>query len=331
MTKRHAAVLLTAMLLLAGCTGGTGSTATTSAGPATTAEATETGTETATAGTASAGATTAGESAAVRTDGRATVEFYVSDERNAMGDFEHLNVTVTEVGLKAAGEGDASWTTFDVDDRTVDLTELAGANASHLGALDAANGTYQTVFVHVSEVNGTLTGGESVNVKLPSSKLQIHEEFSLGANQSVDYVFDISVFAAGKSGKYILKPVVSESGTDVAVDPVGEKKGKDSKEKSQKGKQEKGDDRSDEGTDAALNASFVGNVTRGGNATLAVAQNGTAVANATVSVNGESVGETDADGRLTFAVPDAAELEVEVETDDESVELKLRLGDEGGD
>ena len=326
--RRLTAILATAMLLLAGCTGGHGGTATTGTSGAepTTLKSTDTATTTAEpTGTEPTDAEPT--DSAARSDGRATVEFYVSDERNAMGDFAHLNVTVTEVGLKATGgEDDSGWTTYDVEDRIVDLTELTGPNASHLGALDAANGTYQTVFVHVGDVNGTLNSGESVNVKLPSSKLQIHEEFTLGANRSVDYVFDISVFAAGKSGKYILKPVVSESGTDVPVERVGEKKEKKGKKEKQKAENDADDDRT-----AALNATFVGNVTAGGNVTVAVTQDGSAVANATVAANGNFVGETDADGTLTFAVSDADELEVEIETEDGSVELKRNVADEGGE
>ncbi|NEU55447.1 DUF4382 domain-containing protein [Halorussus sp. MSC15.2] len=294
------------MLLLAGCVGGQGGT---TASPTTGDAATTVG-ET----TASSDDTASGDDAA-SSDGGSAVNFYVSDEKNAMSDFAHLNVTISKVGLKESG---GNWTTHDVNDRTVDLTELTGANATRLGTFPVENRTYETVFVHVSEVNGTLTGGEQVRVKLPSEKLQIHQTFSVGPNQSVDYVFDISVFKAGKSGKYILKPVISESGTDKEIEDVDEKED-DEKEDNETV------------TDAEeLNATFVGNVTRGENATVSVTRNGTAVANATVSVNGEIAGETAEDGTLTVVVPDRKELEVEIETEDESVELKRTFGEQSG-
>ncbi|MFC4450825.1 DUF4382 domain-containing protein [Halorussus aquaticus] len=308
------------MLLLAGCVGGQGGT---TASPTTDDAATTVGETTA------SGDDTASDDDTASRDGGSTVNFYVSDEKNAMGDFAHLNVTISKVGLKESG---GNWTTHDVNDRTVDLTELTGANATRLGTFPVENRTYETVFVHVSEVNGTLTGGEQVRVKLPSEKLQIHQTFSVGANQSVDYVFDISVFKAGKSGKYILKPVISESGTDEEIEDVDEKR--DDKKRDDKKEDDENEEDSDEETEdnetvtdaEELNATFVGNVTRGENATVSVTRNGTAVANATVSVNGETVGETAADGTLTVAVPDRKELEVEIETEDGSVELKRTFG-----
>jgi hypothetical protein len=288
------------MLLFAGCVGGQGGTATSPVpGDAETTTAGET--------TDSAG-------------GASAVDFYLSDEQNAMDDFAHLNVTISEVGIKRAG---GNWTTHEVDERTVDLTRLLGANATRLGSFDVENGTYETVFVHVSEVNGTLTNGEEVRVKLPSEKLQIHQSFAVGANESLDYVFDISVFKAGNSGKYILKPVISESGTDKEIKDVDEREDdeKDDEEKGEKdgNEQEEKNEGDDEPT---LNATFVGNVTRGENATVSVTENGSAVANATVSVNDQIAGETAADGTLTFSVPDAEELEVEIETERASVELE---------
>ncbi|MFC7082172.1 hypothetical protein [Halorussus caseinilyticus] len=129
------------------------------------------------------------------------------------------------------------------------------------------------------------------------------------------------MFEAGKSGKYILRPVVSESGTDEEIEVVGEKKG----DEDEKEDGEKDDEKAREDADA-LNATFVGNVTRGENVTVSATRNGSAVANATVSVNGENVGETAVDGTPTVAVPDRPELGVEVDTDDGSAELERKFG-----
>ena len=349
--KRHAVILVAVMLLLAGCVGGQGGLTTTDGDVTTTDEATSAGTtDDATSGT--------GDDAD-STESGSTMNFYVSDEQNAMGDFAHLNVTISKVGLKRAGDGDANWTTYDVDNRTVDLTRLKGANATRLGTFPVENGSYETVFVHVSEVNGTLTNGETVRVKLPSEKLQIHQSFTVGANQSVDYVFDISVFKAGQSGKYILKPVISESGTDKEIEDVDEKESEDDADEEEDDEQETEDDGNEtkeEGNEAAeddrdddhadderdsenetesdagaLNATFVGNVTPGENATVAVTRNGSAVANATVEVEGEVVGRTNADGRITFAVPDREDLEVEIETENGSTKLETDLRKEDGE
>lgn len=179
---------------------------------------------------------------------------YVSDETNAVDEFEHLNVTVSSVGIHPATEGDEAnesgtnesdeanetsenetdenasaeaggWQNYEVNGTTIDLTQYKGANATLLDTLDVSAGSYEKVFVHVDEVNGTLKTGERVNVKLPSQKLQLNSAFTVGNNETVDFVFDISVFKAGNSGKYILKPVVSESGTDVPIEVKNEGSG----------------------------------------------------------------------------------------------------------
>jgi hypothetical protein len=319
-------VLVAALVVLAGCAGGI-------AGP----------------GASSPGATSDGDSG--------TVQFYVSDEQNAIEQFAHLNVTVTSVGFKKAeadgdaaasgnassdattvtettddeaesdetaanetaveetetNESDGEWVERDVNSRTVDLTELQGDNATLLGNLSVPSGEYETVFVHVGEVNGTLKTGEQVNVKLPSQKLHLNKNVEVTSAGNVNFVFDITVFEAGNGGKFILKPVASESGTDVPIDVVG-------------GDGEKGE--------RELRASVVGNVSAGENATVKVTKGGEAVANAEVRVDGEVVATTDANGTATVQVPaDVEEFELTATTVESSehgegeAELELEFGE----
>ncbi|WP_049913409.1 DUF4382 domain-containing protein [Haloferax prahovense] len=366
------------MVVLAGCAGGTGTL-----------------TETQTDGAADATTTASSDGDAARTG---TVNFYVSDEQNAIADFEHVNVTIervtlvradgdaesesevetedaeseadendtdadaeanasVEVELEAnatanatntsvstngsvdadadaeveesadvndtdAAEGESS-VTYEVDNVTVDLTELQGENASLVGEYDVPEGNYTKVFVHVGDVNGTLKTGEQVNVKLPSNKLQLNTDFEVGNGESVDFVFDITAFEAGNSGKYILKPVVSESGTDVPITKVGaEKKAEAEAEAEAEGdanaEVEAGENGTDDGERAELNAesdltvSFDGNVSAGENVTVVVTRNGAPVENATVTINDETAGTTDADGELGIAIPDERDVTVVV-------------------
>jgi hypothetical protein len=253
-----------------------------------------------------------------------------------MGDFEHLNVTIdsvayhrvnapadngstpdgvetdesaNETDAERDGEDDAEageagdelesegWETYDINDTTVDLTELQGENASVVGQQRLPNGTYDKVFLYVSDVNGTLEDGSSTRVKLPSGKLQLEKRFTVGDNESLDFVFDATVVKAGKSGKYILTPVVSESGTDVGIKEVAE----------------------DE--DSGVGARFVGSVDRGEAATVKVTENGQPVAGATVEI-GDAAYQTGGDGTVMFDVPEnAEEVEVEIEYEDGEVEL----------
>jgi len=315
----------------------------------------------------------------VQSDTTGSVNFYISDERNAISDFEHLNVTISSVGFHQANEsddanesepddsddgnasesddntttthtqnetaqhneteteasetedeseteseseaeaedGDDGWKQYEINSSTVDLTQLQGANATQISNLTLQSGTYDKVFVYVSNVNGTLTTGEQVNVKLPSNTLHLNQNFEVGPNSSVDFVFDITVFEAGNSGKYILKPVVSQSGTDV---PIEEQDEDDEAEDERDSEQE---------VDSELEAELSDDVNAGENATVRVSENDSALANATVFVNGERVGTTDAAGEFVFVVPDAETLRVKIESGEKTVTLTERL-QEGG-
>ena len=393
-----AAALVAGLVLLAGCSSGfTGSS------DGTTAES-----------------ALDGETTAEEIEGETgTVNMYISDEQNAIEDFEHLNVTITRVGMKPAGEetddgedadddsdaddGDVNstdtddgtetttdtnttesvetgtgtpdaqdgsdaedesdgetesdvddaeeaepddadeaaadadddsddsdeWVEYAVDNRTVDLTELKGANATKLSSLNVSNGTYDKVFVYVSEVNGTLNDGSDQRVKLPSGKLQLTSEFTVGDGEAVDFVFDITAVKAGNSGKYILKPVISESGTDVEIDDVDERDDDDD-ERDDDG--ERGADERDADRNVELNATFDDDVAAGENATLRVSSDGDPVDGASVFVDDERVGTTDANGTYVIQVPDGAEeLEVAVTHEGAETDLEVEVGGDGED
>jgi hypothetical protein len=201
------AVSVAALVVLAGCGGATNGTATP-----------QPGTETSTL------ADTAGQTPTPGSDATGRLTVYISDQQNAIDRFEHLNATVTKVGIHRANatgnatDDGAGWMEYDVDNVTVDLTQLQGSKATRLTQFDVPSGTYTKVFVHVSDVHGTLKDGESTTVKLPSDRLQLTRNFRVGAGDDVDFVFDVSVVEAGRSGKFVLKPVVSESGPGTDVD-----------------------------------------------------------------------------------------------------------------
>ena len=147
------------------------------------------------------------------------MNFYVSDQQNAIDDFRHLNVTISEVALRGPATNGTD-ATYEVDNRTVDLTELKRDNATLLETFDVPAGNYTKVFIGIEAVNGTLTDGSSADVKLPSEKLRINQQFVVGNDESVDFVYDITVVKRGQSGSYNIQPVAGESGTDVPIDRV---------------------------------------------------------------------------------------------------------------
>lgn len=96
-----------------------------------------------------------------------------------------------------------------------------------------------------------------------------------------------------------------------------------------------GDDREDDESDEAdeddrLNVTLEGDVTPGSSVTIVATHDGYPVAGASVTVNGEQVGETDANGTVTTTVPDGDEFDVEVELEEEG-KLKVPLEEESVD
>ena len=156
----------------------------------------------------------------VEQDGAPNLLLLISDEPNDIGDFSELWVTITGLGLVLGDE--EGQVDVNLDPATsVNLVELTGENAVALWEGYVPEGDYTKVFLYVSDVTGTLVDGEegeTVEIKLPSNKLQVKlplqiadapegEEGTLSA-----FVFDITVTQAGNSGKYILKPQLTESG-----------------------------------------------------------------------------------------------------------------------
>ena len=164
--------------------------------------------------------------------------FLVSDEVNAISDFQELNLSISKVSLHLSGD-EEKIIEFEPGIQMVDLTHLQGNRAQEIWRGDIPEGEYSKVFLEVSEVSGILwDSGEEVEIKLPSGKLQISKPFKVESGEVTNFVYDLTVVKAGKSGQYILKPQIGQSGADqdfIKVEPEEqpEAKGK-SKGKPQK-------------------------------------------------------------------------------------------------
>ena len=138
--------------------------------------------------------------------------FLISDDVNAIGDFESLNVSISKIGLLPGGDAE-QWVEFEPEVKQVDLTLVPGDKTQEIWRGNVPEVQYTKVFIYVSDVEGVLADGET-NVKLPSGKLQIHKPFEVTGGEVTNFVFDVTVLRAGESGKYILKPQVDQSGAD---------------------------------------------------------------------------------------------------------------------
>jgi hypothetical protein len=140
--------------------------------------------------------------------------FLISDEVNAIEDFQSLDISISKVGLQMEGET-GQWIELNPEVKAVDLTLLPGDKAREIWRGDIPEGRYSKVFIHISDVDGVLKEtGVSANVKLPSEKLQMSNPFEITSDSVANFVYDVTVIQAGQSGMYILKPQIDQSGAD---------------------------------------------------------------------------------------------------------------------
>ena len=143
--------------------------------------------------------------------------FLISDDVNAIGDFESLNVSISKIGLLPGGDSER-WVEFEPEVKQVDLTLVPGDETQEIWRGNVPEGQYTKVFIYVSGVHGILKEtGQTVDVKLPSQKLHISKPFQVTADTVTSFTYDLTVVATGspQSGiKYILKPQIDQSGAD---------------------------------------------------------------------------------------------------------------------
>ena len=147
----------------------------------------------------------------------------ISDDVNAIEDFESLSVSITKVEIISGG-GSGEKIQFTPETKIIDLTQVKGEATRKIWRGNIPEGEYSKVILYVDSVEGILKeskilegAGPIVEVKLPSDKLQISKPFQIAANTVTSFTFDVTVVSTGneQSGiKYILKPQIGESGAD---------------------------------------------------------------------------------------------------------------------
>ncbi|MCR4394463.1 MAG: DUF4382 domain-containing protein [Dehalococcoidales bacterium] len=141
--------------------------------------------------------------------------FLLSDEVNAISDFENLWVTVERVALLQSGNP-GKWIEFTPETHKVDMVLLPGDKTQEIWRGDIPAGNYTRVVLYVSQVEGLLKGSQSaIEIKLPSNKLQLSIGFKVSSSEITSFVYDLTVIKtgnAGNGGRYLLKPQAAESG-----------------------------------------------------------------------------------------------------------------------
>ena len=111
----------------------------------------------------------------------------------------------------AADDDQRGFQVIDLDNATVDLTQVVGDKAIGVFEGELEEGRYTKIELYAADVEG-IVDGESVDVKIPSGKLQIVKPFEVVAGETLSFVFDINVVKKGQKQAYNLLPVISESG-----------------------------------------------------------------------------------------------------------------------
>lgn len=112
---------------------------------------------------------------------------------------------------EAADDGQDGFQVIDLDNATVDLTQVVGDKATGVFEGTLEEGRYTKIELYAADVEG-IVEGESVDVKIPSGKLQIVKPFEVVAGETLSFVFDINVVKKGQQQAYNLLPVISGSG-----------------------------------------------------------------------------------------------------------------------
>lgn len=139
-----------------------------------------------------------------------TLTVQATDAPDNIGDFTSLTVTVDSITIQGEG-GNHSYAPASP---TFDLTKLHDGNVTTLfnGTVPAGNYTY--LEMHIQSAKGVLkSGGASVDVKVPSSRIFLNTHFQVAAGHETTFLFDVQVHQVG-NGDYQLKPNASGSHTD---------------------------------------------------------------------------------------------------------------------
>ena len=150
-----------------------------------------------------------------RPDPQGNFAFQISDDVNAIGDFNSVNVSISKISLQP-GDGTGPWIQFEPEVTEVDLSLVQGDKTREIWRGNIPEGEYSRVSIEVSDVIGVLKDtAEAVEIMLPGQKLHISCSFIVTVDDLTTFTYDLTVVTAGndQSGiKYILKPQADQSG-----------------------------------------------------------------------------------------------------------------------
>jgi hypothetical protein len=115
--------------------------------------------------------------------------FLISDEVNAIGDFESLAISISRIGLQSADDP-GQWIEFTPEpgSEVAELTQLQGEDSQEVWKGYIPAGHYTKVFIEVSNIAGVLWEGELEEIRLPSNRLQISKPFDITSTEVLEII-----------------------------------------------------------------------------------------------------------------------------------------------
>ncbi|MCJ2540290.1 MAG: DUF4382 domain-containing protein, partial [Candidatus Thermoplasmatota archaeon] len=148
---------------------------------------------------------------------KAHLKMAIGKAKNDISAFDQLNVTFYMARIHQAfmenNTTTYNWTEVELDNVTVDLTNLSATNDTIVANLSLDVGNYTKIELFVSDVVG-IVDGEEVEVFVPSGKPKIVGDFELEADGTASFTFDIDVVQRGRRAVYNLLPVIAKNQGD---------------------------------------------------------------------------------------------------------------------
>lgn len=146
-----------------------------------------------------------------------TLQVYLTD---APADYDAVWIDIEEVRIhlndnEEIKDNDDGWITISEDPMRVNLLDLTNGELEVLGEAELEAGTYSQIRLILGDDNEIVKDGVSHTLDTPSAqqsglKINIHADIEEGVVYTLLLDFDASrsIVEAGKSGKFILKPVI---------------------------------------------------------------------------------------------------------------------------
>lgn len=125
-------------------------------------------------------------------DSPGRIEVRITDHREAIGDFDRLDIIIEGIGVHPASAARTEgWMDFEPDTAVVDLTQVLDGRTAAVLEAELPAGEYDAVRLHVARGAGDLQTGEAVTV--PGFEQVVRVPFAVRADAAVGIVIDLVV------------------------------------------------------------------------------------------------------------------------------------------